>query len=231
MSPDQPLPAALPGCLHTHAADADLARRLEFLVAIDALKHVERRTRLFDGSRRENSAEHSWHLALFALTLAPHAPPGADVTRAVAMLLLHDVVEIRAGDTFAYDVGAVAGQHEREVQAADALFGMLPPAQAAEFRALWDEFEAGETPTACYANALDRLQPMMQNDANAGGTWREHRVTRAAVLDRARPVAVGLPAAWDALCRTIDAHCVAGAIVGDAPVAARADAPGTGRAP
>ena len=211
--PDRPVP---PGLLCGHAAtDADLARRLEFLIAIDALKRVQRRTSLFDGSRRENSAEHSWHLAVYALTLAPHAPPGADVPRAMAMLLLHDVVEVRAGDTFAYDAGAVAGQHAREAHAADELFGMLPEPQRAEFRALWDEFEAGETPTACYANALDRLQPMMQNDANAGGTWREHGVARAAVLDRARPIAVGLPAAWDALCRTIDTHCASGSILAE----------------
>ena len=97
------------------------------------------------------------------------------------------------------------------------LFGMLPAPQGAEFRALWDEFEGGETPTARFANALDRLQPMMQNDANGGGTWREHRVTRAAVLDRAGPVVAGLPALWDALRRTIDAHCAAGAILGDDP--------------
>ena len=210
---DRPLP---PGLLCGLAADADLARRLEFLIAVDALKQVQRRTRLFDGSRRENSAEHSWHLALFALTLGPHAPPGADVGRAVAMLLLHDVVEVRAGDTFAYDMGAVAGQHARESLAADELFGMLPLPQAGEFRALWDEFEAGETATARFANALDRLQPMMQNDANGGGTWREHGVTRTAVLGRAEPVLAGLPAVWEALCRTIDAHCAGGAILGDA---------------
>ena len=213
--PDRPLP---PGLLCGHAAsDADLARRLEFLVAVDALKQVQRRTRLFDGSRRENSAEHSWHLALFALTLGPHAPPGADVGRAMAMLLLHDVVEVRAGDTFAYDAPALAGQHARESLAADELFGMLPAPPAGEFRALWDEFEAGETATARFANALDRLQPMMQNDANGGGTWREHGVTRAAVLGRAEPVHAGLPAVWEALRRTIDAHCDAGAILGDAP--------------
>ena len=222
----RPQPARAPGQLCGHAAgDADLARRLEFLVAVDALKRVQRRTRLFDGSRHENSAEHSWHLALYALTLGPHAPPGADVARAVAMLLLHDVVEVRAGDTFAYDAGAVVGQHAREALAADELFGMLPAPQDAEFRALWDEFEGGETPTARFANALDRLQPMMQNDANAGGTWREHGVTRAAVLDRARPVAAGLPAAWEALCRTIDAHCASGAILADAAGAAGRSAP------
>jgi putative hydrolase of HD superfamily len=219
MTANTPRPA-LPGrlCgLAGEAGDAELARRLAFLITVDALKQVQRRTRLFDGSRRENSAEHSWHLALYALTLAPHAPPGADVSRAVTMLLLHDVVEVRAGDTFAYDAGAVAGQHAREALAADELFGMLPAPQGAEFRALWDEFEAGETPTACFANALDRLQPMMQNDANEGGTWREHRVTRAAVLDRAGPVAAGLPAVWDALRRTIDAHCASGSILGDLP--------------
>src|SRR5215217_3817756 len=122
--PTRPHPAP-PGRLHALTADADPARRLEFLIAIDALKHVQRRTRLMDGSRVENSAEHSWHLALYALTLGPHAPPGADVARAVAMLLLHDVVEVRAGDTFAYDAGAAAGQHAREAHAADELFGML----------------------------------------------------------------------------------------------------------
>ena len=208
--------------------ESPLARRLRFALEADRLKTVLRRTRLVDGSRRENSAEHSWHLALYALTLGPHAPPGTDVGRAVAMLLLHDVVEVRAGDTFAYDAGALAGQHAREALAADELFGMLPAPQAGEFRALWDEFEAGETATARFANALDRLQPMMQNDANGGGTWREHGVTRAAVLGRAGPVMAGLPAVWEALCRTIDAHCAGGAILGEAGAAHRDPSPRSG---
>lgn len=194
-------------------SDADaLARRLDFLRAMEALKLVERRTRVLDGSRRENSAEHSWHVALHALVLAPHAPAGADALRAMQMLLVHDVVEIRAGDTFAYDRAAAAGQAERERAAADELFGLLPDEQGAELRGLWEEFEADATPTARYANALDRLQPMLLNDAAGGGSWVEHAVVESAVRRRAEPVREALPAAWPVLDALIARNAAAGRI-------------------
>jgi len=199
---------------------ARLRRQLALVVEADRLKRVLRRTVITDRSRHENSAEHSWHLALYALTLAPHAPAGADVTRAVAMLLLHDVVEVRAGDTFAYDAGALAGQHAREALAADELFGMVPDPQGAEFRALWDEFEAGETPTARFANALDRLQPLLANVATDGGSWRAARVTLGQVQRRMAPIEAGCPALWPWVCRTLDAACAAGFVEPDAPLTA-----------
>jgi putative hydrolase of HD superfamily len=165
-----------------------LAAQLRFIVEVDRLKTVLRRTWLTDGSRRENSAEHSWHLALMAVLLSDHAPAGSDLSRVVRMLLVHDVVEIDAGDTFAYDAGANRDRAVRERVAADRLFGLLPPDQAVALRSLWDEFEAGETPDARFALALDRLQPLLQNVHSDGGAWRTHGVTREQVLERMRPI-------------------------------------------
>lgn len=170
------------------AADERLARQLRFLVELDRLKQVLRRNLLADGSRRENDAEHSWHLAVAALVLREHAPPGVDLARVVAMLLLHDVVEIDAGDAFVYDAEANAGRLERERRAAERIFGLLPPDQAAEFKALWEEFEARQTPDARFAAALDRLLPLLLNHANGGGSWREHGVRRSQVWEVTRPV-------------------------------------------
>ena len=130
---------------------------------------MERRTTIVGGGRRENSAEHSWHLALFALVLAEHADEPVDVARVVTMLLLHDLVEVDAGDTFIYDEDGLASKAEREAAAADRLFGLLPDDQGTGLRALWEEFEARQTPDARFAAALDRLQPVLLNDANDGG--------------------------------------------------------------
>ena len=196
-----------------------LARQIAFAVEMDRLKGVLRRTRLVDGSRRENSAEHSWHIALMATTLAEHAPDVADAGRALRMLLVHDVVEIDADDTFAYDAQANVGKEERERAAADRLFGLLPPDQSAELRALWDEFEAGESPEARFAVALDRLQPLLQNLYGGGGSWREHGVTRAQVLRRMAPIREGAPGLWPAVERMVDEACAAGHIAPDAPAA------------
>jgi len=173
-----------------------LAAQLRFIVEADRLKTVLRRTWLTDGSRRENSAEHSWHLALMAVLLSDHAPAGSDLSRVVRMLLVHDVVEIDAGDTFAYDAGANRDRAAREQAAADRLFGLLPPDQAVELRSLWDEFEAGETPDARFALALDRLQPLLQNVHSDGGTWRTHGVTREQVLERMRPIEAVSAEVW-----------------------------------
>lgn len=177
-------------------ADERLDRQLRFLVEIDRLKSVLRRTLLTDGSRRENSAEHSWHIALMAVLLAEHAPDGTDLDRAVRMLLVHDLVEIDAGDTFAYDASGNDTRAAREQAAADRIFGLLPPDQAAELRALWDEFEAGLTPEARFAVAIDRLQPLMQNVMAGGGTWRAHGVTRQQVLERMRPIGQASDRLW-----------------------------------
>lgn len=165
-----------------------LERQIGFLVEIDRLKSILRKTSLADGSRRENSAEHSWHIALLAMVFAEHGPPNLDVSRVVTMLLVHDIVEIDAGDTFAYDPEAKADQEERERAAADRLFGLLPEDQAMSLREVWDEFEYGETPEARFAHAVDRFQPFLMNVANEGGTWREHGVTRRQVDARLAPI-------------------------------------------
>lgn len=160
-----------------------LEQQLSFVLTADRLKTVLRQSPLTDLSRRENSAEHSWHVALMALVLARHAPPAADPARVISMLLIHDLVEVDAGDLFVYaDEAAQARQAEAERAAADRLFGMLPPGQAATMRALWEEFEERATPDAKFARALDRLQPMLVNMATGGGTWAAHGVTADQVL-------------------------------------------------
>lgn len=174
-----------------------LRQQLAFLAEVDRLKTVLRRNTLIDGSRRENSAEHSWHISLMALVLAEYANEPIDVFRVVQMLLIHDVVEIDAGDTFTYDPAANADKAEREQAAADRLFALLPPDQAASFRALWDEFEAGETPEAKFAQALDRLQPVFLNYLCNGGTWTEFQVPLERIVQRNGHIKKGSTVLWD----------------------------------
>lgn len=197
--------------------DGPLARRIRFALEADRLKAVLRRTRLADGSRHENSAEHSWHLALLAVLLADTAEPGVDTARVIRMLLVHDLVEVDAGDTFCYDAGANLDREEREQAAAARIFGLLPEAQAAELRALWEEFEAGATADARFAVALDRFQPLLLNFAGGGGSWREHGVARAQVLRRMEPIREGAPALWPVVVDVVDRACAAGWITPDPP--------------
>jgi putative hydrolases of HD superfamily len=160
-----------------------LDSQIRFVLEADRLKTVTRQSVIIGESRRENSAEHSWHLALMAVVLAEHAPPGTELGKVGAMLVLHDLVEIDAGDLFLYsDAAAQARQEEAERAAADRLFAILPPAQAAELRGLWEEFEERRTPEARFARALDRLQPMLLNMQTRGGTWTAHGVTLDQVL-------------------------------------------------
>jgi putative hydrolases of HD superfamily len=160
-----------------------LDQQMRFVGEIDRLKGVLRQTMLAGPGRRENSAEHSWHLAMMAVTLGEHAPPGTDIGRVTAMLLLHDLVEIDAGDLFVYaDEAQQARQEEAERAAADRIFALLPPDQAAGLRGLWDEFEERRTPEARFARGLDRLQPMLENLTAGGGTWKEHGITADQVL-------------------------------------------------
>jgi putative hydrolases of HD superfamily len=164
-------------------ANDSLERQIGFVLEADRLKTVTRQSRITDGSRHENSAEHSWHLALMALVLAGYAPPDADLGRVLAMVVVHDLVEIDAGDLFLYsDSAAQARQEEAERAAADRIFTLLPAPQAAQVRALWDEFEERRTPEARFARALDRLQPMLLNMRTGGGTWVAHGVTVEQVL-------------------------------------------------
>jgi len=176
--------------------DDRLRRQIEFLIEIDQVKGVFRQTWLMDGSRRENDAEHSWHLAVMAVLLAEYAEPDLDLPRVVKMVLVHDLVEIDAGDTFVYDRDADPGWAAREREAADRIFGMLPPDQAEELRGLWDEFEARATPEARFAAALDRLQPILHNYQTQGRVWREHGVTSDRVIAQNRHMAEGAPRLW-----------------------------------
>ncbi|HEX6600831.1 MAG TPA: HD domain-containing protein [Gemmatimonadaceae bacterium] len=193
-----------------------LTHQLRFVRELDKLKGVLRRTSLIDRSRRENSAEHSWHLAMMALAFAEYAPPGTDVSRAIELLLVHDVVEIDADDTFAFDVAGNLDKLDRETAAAKRIFGLLPGDVAREFRARWDEFEANETTEARFANALDRFQALLLNDAAGdGGTWRAHGVSREAVLRRMAPIETGAPGLWPAALEAIARATEAGHVRDD----------------
>lgn len=193
-----------------------LGQQLAFIRELDKLKGVSRRISLIDRSRLENTAEHSWHLGTMAVVLAEYAPEGADIGRVVEMLLVHDVVEIDAGDTFAFDAAANVGKADRETLAAERLFGLLPDEDGRRLRELWNEFEAGETPTSRFANALDRMQGLLMNDAPGdGGTWRIHGVTSTQVLARMAPIESGAPALWPTVLDAIDRAVRAGHVRDD----------------
>ncbi|MEP6659339.1 MAG: HD domain-containing protein [Acidimicrobiales bacterium] len=184
--------------------DERLSAQLAFLLEADRLKQIERQSLITGSRRRENTAEHSWHLALFALVLAEHADEDIDLARVVAMVVLHDLVEIDAGDTYAYDDAGYATKADREQQAADRLFGLLPPDQARYLRGLWEEYEAAGTPDARFANALDRLQPVLLNHATNGETWSAHGVTADRVRARNSLIAQGSAGLWAAALARID---------------------------
>ena len=173
-----------------------LDAQLRFALEIDRLKEVYRQTRLLNTNRRENSAEHSWHLAVLTMVLRDYSEPGIDSLRVLHMVLVHDIVEIDAGDTYCYDEIAVRDQKVREQEAATRIFGILPDAQAIEFRELWDEFERRETPEAKFAHALDRLQPLLHNYHTQGKSWLKHGVRVDQVLDRNRVIKDGSERLW-----------------------------------
>ena len=151
-------------------------QQIAFLLELDKLKNIYRQTRVLHEDRAENDAEHSFHLAIMAAVLAEHSRQPIDVLHTMKMVLIHDVVEIDAGDTYCYDTVGYQDKAEREQKAADRLFALLPEDQAAEYRSLWDEFEAHETPEACFANALDRIQPMLLNYKKGGISWKQHGI-------------------------------------------------------
>jgi len=160
---------------------------------------------LTDGSRKENDAEHSWHIALMAVLLSEHADrEGIDLKHVVIMLLVHDLVEIDAGDTFCYDEKGNADKSEREKKAADRIFNLLPPDQAAYFRSLWDEFESRRTAEARFAAAMDRFQPLLHNYHTCGGTWKEHGVRKKQVVSRNQPIENGSTTLWEYASQLID---------------------------
>lgn len=177
----------------TDRLDAQIA----FLSEADKLKSVLRASRLQDGTRFENSAEHSWHVMLYAFVLADQAGPDVQIDRVLKMLLLHDIVEIDAGDNPIHGDVDAAAQEAQEQIAADRLFGLLPKDQAVAFRAIWDEFEAAETPDAIFAKSIDRVQPPISNMANGGASWRDYNVSFDQLIDRVGvPVKAGAPGVW-----------------------------------
>lgn len=175
-----------------------LEAQFAFLMEADRLKQVLRATTLADGSRRENSGEHSWHLTLYALVLADHAAPGVDINRVIRMLILHDLVEIDAGDAPIHGHHDPAAMAALEAAAADRIFGLLPGDLSRDLRALWEEFEAAATADAVFAKSLDRVQPVMHNLASGGGSWIEYNVTSEQIAARVgAKVSRGAPALWD----------------------------------
>lgn len=182
----------------------DLEKQIQFIMELDKIKHIIRRNYLADGSRRENDAEHSWHLAVMAMVLAEHANQKMDVLRTIKMLLIHDVVEIDAGDTYAYDANGHKDKREREVKAAERIFCLLPGEQAIEFRKLWDEFEEMETAEAKFANALDKIHPFLLNAASNGRSWKEHGIKKSQVIKINERTHEGSEALWQYIKEQID---------------------------
>lgn len=182
-----------------------LEQQIAFMIEIDKLKQVSRKTILTDRSREENSAEHSWHIAMAVFLFSEYAQDqGIDWYRVIKMLLVHDLVEIDAGDTYCYDHQGRQDQDRREEKAAKRIFEILPPDQSRSFRALWDEFENRYTPESRYANALDRFQPFLQNYVTEGQVWRENNITRRQVMERMQLVFDGAPLLWNLVKLFID---------------------------
>ena len=174
-----------------------LKKQFQFLLEIDQEKYVGRQTYLHDASRKENDAEHAWHLAMFVLVMSEYANEEIDVLHTVSMVLVHDLIEIYAGDTYAYDEAGKKSQHEREENAADRLYSLLPEDQEKKFRALFEEFEAWETPEAKFAHMCDNIQPAMLNHASDGKSWEEHGVHLHQILGRNERTSEGSEALWD----------------------------------
>lgn len=173
-----------------------LEKQLSFLLEIDREKEIVRQTPLADGSRKENDAEHAWHMAVMVLLLSEYSNEPIDSLRTISMLLIHDLVEVYSGDTYAYDEEGKASQRERELAAAQRLYGLLPEDQAEQMRVLWDEFEERKTPEARFARTLDNLQPMMLNNASGGISWIEHGVALSQILRRNERTAEGSEMLW-----------------------------------
>lgn len=177
---------------------ARLNAQMAFLNEADKLKSVIRATTLCDGSRHENSGEHSWHIALYALILGEHAPAGVDINRVIKMLLLHDLVEIDAGDAPIFGDHDIASMEADEAKAADRIYGLLPTNQSHDLRALWEEFEAAATPDAIFAKSLDRFQPPNQNLMSNGGSWSDYKVSFETIEARVgSKIAHGAPTLWN----------------------------------
>lgn len=187
-----------------------LKKQMEFLLEVDKLKFINRQTYLSDGKRKENDGEHSWHLALMAVLLSEYSNEEIDLVKVITMVLIHDIVEIDAGDTYAYDAVGIQSKREREVKAADRIFNILPEDQAEKLRRLWEEFEAYETPEAKFAHVCDNVQPLMLNDATDGLAWREHEVKKSQVLQRNRRTGEGSQVMMEYINQILDKNVESG---------------------
>ena len=191
-------------------------KQLDFILEADKEKNIFRQTHLSGHGRRENDAEHAWHMAMMIYLLKEYSNEPFDVAKAMMMALIHDIVEIDAGDTFAYDEAGLATQKEREEKAADRIFGLLPDDQRDELRALFEEFEAYETPESRFAHVMDNFQPLLLNDSNDGEDWREHTIHKSQVMRRQSKNALGSKEIWDHVEKLINENVEKGNIVDDA---------------
>ena len=193
-----------------------LTRQMDFCREIDKEKEVFRQSYLCDGSRRENDAEHAWHMSIMAMILQEYSNEDVDLLKVIEMLLIHDIVEIDAGDTYAYDTEGLKSQAEREAKAADRIFGMLPEDQRDWMFQLFHEFEEGDTPEAKFARSLDNVQPVMQNDASEGKDWQEKGIRLSQAIERQRRTAQGSQILWDEVSKPmIQKNIDLGNIIGD----------------
>ena len=190
-----------------------LEQQLQFILEIDKVKKIIRQTPLSDASRKENDAEHSWHIALMAYLLQEYVEEQVEVSKVMLMVLIHDLVEIDAGDTYAYDEEGAKTKDERERKAADHIFGMLPEDQGMYLKALWEEFEAYETAEAKYAHLLDNFQPLLLNDAAGGISWTEHQVKKSQIYKRNEKVEETSATIWKCMQDKIDKHIQAGHVL------------------
>jgi putative hydrolase of HD superfamily len=182
-----------------------LRKQIDFIIEIDKLKRVIRQTVLMDCSRQENDAEHSWHLSVMSFLLSEYAEGSdVDILRVFKMVVLHDLVEIDAGDTYCYDAEGIIDQDKRERIAADRIFAILPDDQASECRVLWEEFQERSTPESRFAGALDRFQPLLHNYMTEGFMWKRHSIKKSQVIERNKPIEEGAPLLWEYAKRMID---------------------------
>lgn len=192
-----------------------LQKQMDFILEVDKLKNIYRQSYVSDASRHEEDADHSWHLALMCLLLSEYANEDIDVLRTMGMVLIHDVIEIDAGDTYAYDEAANATKREREEKAADRIFNILPEDQATYLRNLWEEFEEAETKEALFAHTLDNLQPLMLNDATGGKAWMEHDVHISQIMKRQANTSKGSEELWNYCEMLIERNMKKGTIIQD----------------
>lgn len=192
-----------------------LEKQIRFIVEVDKVKNIFRQTYLADAGRKENDAEHSWHIALMAYLLQEYAEKPVDVSKVMLMVLIHDLVEIDAGDTYAYDDAGAETKRAREEAAADRIFGLLPEDQGKYFRELWEEFEAYESPEGKYAHLLDNFQPLLLNDASGGLSWQEHQVKKSQIYKRNEKIEETSETIWNCMKEIVQKHIECGHVEED----------------